>query len=253
MRRCHELHRRGLELAERFGQVRGIRFLSAELGLDAYTLGDWDEAVRRADALLAEVESGSPHYMESGVRSIRATILGARGDMTRALSEMSRALEHARELGEPQVVLPTLAAAAVLFVDAGNEQESAAILDKLSGETEYESVWFWAVPGVFAYERLGRTAEVLAAVTGDAARTSRWVEAAGLYAQRDFAVAADALEEIGSLPDAARARVRAAEELVAAGRRAEADVQLGRALAFYRVVGATRHLHAAEALLAASA
>ena len=49
------------------------------------------------------------------------------------------------------------------------------------------------------------------------------------------------------------ARLRAAEGLAAAGRRAEADAQLQRALAFFRSVGATRYIREGEALLAASA
>ena len=48
-------------------------------------------------------------------------------------------------------------------------------------------------------------------------------------------------------------RLRAAELLVADGRRAEADVQLQKALAFYRSVGATRYIREGEALLAATA
>ena len=48
-------------------------------------------------------------------------------------------------------------------------------------------------------------------------------------------------------------RLRAAESLVAQGRRAEADVQLQKARAFYRSVGATRFIREGEALLAATA
>jgi len=58
---------------------------------------------------------------------------------------------------------------------------------------------------------------------------------------------------MGSLPDEALARLRAAEVSAAAGRRAEADEHLQRALAFYRSVGATRYIREGEALLAASA
>jgi hypothetical protein len=53
--------------------------------------------------------------------------------------------------------------------------------------------------------------------------------------------------------DEAFFRLRAAEQLVDEGRRAEADEQLGRALAFYRSVCATRYVREGEALLAASA
>jgi hypothetical protein len=51
----------------------------------------------------------------------------------------------------------------------------------------------------------------------------------------------------------AELRVRAAARLRAAGDSAAADEQLGRALAFYRRVGATRRIRDAEALLAATA
>jgi hypothetical protein len=61
------------------------------------------------------------------------------------------------------------------------------------------------------------------------------------------------LDEIGAATQAAFLRLRAAEQLVHEGRRAEADDQLSRALAFYRSVGATRYIREGEALLAASA
>ena len=54
---------------------------------------------------------------------------------------------------------------------------------------------------------------------------------------------------MGTRPHEAYARLRAAEKLVAAGRRAEADEHLGEALAFFRSVGATRYIREAEALL----
>jgi hypothetical protein len=46
--------------------------------------------------------------------------------------------------------------------------------------------------------------------------------------------------------------LRAAEGFVREGRRAEADVELKRALAFWRSVGATAYVREAEALLAAA-
>jgi uncharacterized protein HemY len=72
------------------------------------------------------------------------------------------------------------------------------------------------------------------------------------YAQDDFAAAAEILHRAGSRPEEAEARPRAAEQLVAAGRPAEADQQLKQALAFYRSVNATRSVRECETLLAAS-
>ena len=68
----------------------------------------------------------------------------------------------------------------------------------------------------------------------------------------DFAAAAEILERTGSKPAEAEARLRAAKQLVAAGRPAEADEQLQQALAFYRSVDATRFVRECEALLTAS-
>ena len=59
--------------------------------------------------------------------------------------------------------------------------------------------------------------------------------------------------EIGYRPGEAYARLRAAKELVEEGKRAEADAELNRSLAFWREVGATRYVREGEALLAESA
>ena len=55
-----------------------------------------------------------------------------------------------------------------------------------------------------------------------------------LYFAGDFARAADRYEEIGSLTDEAEARLRAANSLMSSGNVAEGEIQLERALAFYR-------------------
>ena len=68
----------------------------------------------------------------------------------------------------------------------------------------------------------------------------------------DDARAADMLDELGVVSEAARARLRAARALAASGRHGEADEQLRRALAFYRPVGAIRYIREAEALLPAA-
>jgi hypothetical protein len=80
-----------------------------------------------------------------------------------------------------------------------------------------------------------------------------WVRAARAYAVGDFVAAAEAFAAMPSRPDEAYARLRAAEELAAERSGAAADEQLQKALGFYRSVGATRYIGAAEALLSAPA
>jgi hypothetical protein len=96
------------------------------------------------------------------------------------------------------------------------------------------------------------TAE-LETLVENATISTRWLDAARAYVAGAFVEAADVHAEIGALSDEAFDRLRAAEALVDAGRRADADVQLQRALTFYRSVSATAYIRDAEDLLAASA
>jgi thioredoxin-like negative regulator of GroEL len=102
-----------------------------------------------------------------------------------------------------------------------------------------------------AARRLGLAGELDEAL-GRRTRVS-WTDATRAYARGEFVIAADVLAEIGTKPDEAEARLRAAERLVAEGRRAEADEQLHAALAFYRSVSALHYVRECEALLAESA
>ncbi len=63
----------------------------------------------------------------------------------------------------------------------------------------------------------------------------------------DWVRAADLYGALGHV-DEAYARLRAAETLVAAGDRVEAEVQRRRALDLFRALGATRYVRAAETL-----
>jgi hypothetical protein len=77
------------------------------------------------------------------------------------------------------------------------------------------------------------------------------VHVAAAILEGDFERGADISARDGFVVD--EAMLRAAEALVEAGRRAEADVQLQKALTFYRSVRAARFIREGEALLAATA
>ena len=99
--------------------------------------------------------------------------------------------------------------------------------------------------------RVGRADWWLRRYESSFAETGRLWAAFLVYSGR-AADAADLYEHIAWPQDAAASRLLAAEQLVAAGRQAEADVQLEGALAFYRRAGARRIVRQAEALLAAA-
>jgi hypothetical protein len=93
----------------------------------------------------------------------------------------------------------------------------------------------------------------LATLRAEPETTNRWLEAGRAAFDGRFAVAADIYARMPFRPAEALARIRAAEQLIATGRRPEADAQLQRALAFWRSVGATLYIRQAEELLAATA
>lgn len=97
---------------------------------------------------------------------------------------------------------------------------------------------------------LGRREELIAAL--EPLTPSPLLHAIRAYASGDLDEAAEQLAVV-SLQDEAHTRLEAAAAHAEAGRRAEADAQLQRALAFWRSVGATRYIREAETLLAATA
>jgi hypothetical protein len=118
------------------------------------------------------------------------------------------------------------------------------------------------VPGLIGFNRgmvefawlaraLGRERQLLGLL--EAAPQFPWVTAALAVLTSDFEHAVSVLVEIECPPDEAYVHLRAAEELVRAGRRNDAALHVEAALAFYRSVGATRFVREAEALRAAIA
>ena len=245
----------GARLAGQIGAPTDARWFQGVLADHHYRRGEWDEAMRMADEYLGAIEAGSPHYNAFQDWVIRAQMRAARGDLAGAMRDAGSGLAAGRALADPQAVYFVLPACANIFSLAGEHDRAVPLVRELIEALEGGLDVQFAVVNfpVFAAaaRHLGLEQEVLAALADYAA--TPWTDAVRAYGQRDFAAAAEILRRIGTRPDEAEARLRAAEELVAQGRRAEADEQMQQALAFYRSVGATRYVRECEALLPASA
>jgi class 3 adenylate cyclase len=255
LRRSIELHEEGLREAEQTGAPGPVRWLRAERAWDEYLTGRWNEAVAHVDELLAEAETRERHYMDVAAWEVRALIRLARDDTTRALADSEHALALARAAQDPQVLFPVLAFQSKIMLATGRRSDAVSLAEELlallgASRTSFVSDWSAALAIVLT--ALGRSSD-MEGVVENATISTRWLDAARAYAAGAFAEAADVYAEIGAVPDEAYARVRAAEALVDAGRRVDADAQLQRALAFYRSVGATAYIREGERLLAASA
>ena len=243
-----------LDIAERYGQIANVRWFRGVEIDKQYTLGDWDEALPNAEAFIADVEAGSPHYLAPQVYLSRASIRLARSDDAGAVADVERALALARRAKDPQILYLTLAGAAHVQREVGNVREAGEIADEflaavVSGQgIGFSAVWLHTL--AWSLTAAGRGPELVEAAAGY--RRLQWAGAAIAYASGDPARAADICAEMGATVDEAYARLAAARQLLGEGRWAEGDEQLGRALAFYRSVGAKRYVQEGEALLAAA-
>jgi tetratricopeptide (TPR) repeat protein len=234
------------EIAERIGSEGERRWSHGVLVDHYYRAGRWDEAVQICDEFLA----GPRHYLSGQAWMVRGAIRSARGDAAGALADTEEAIAHARRIEQPQVLYYALPFGAYVFADAGAPHRAEPLareyLDILASGRELQFGVIALAAFAAAARLLGLDAEFLQALAVRA--RSPWTDAALAYGRGAYVEAAAALERIGTLPEEAEARLRAAALLAANGRRAEAEENLRRARAFYESVGATAHLPPAELL-----
>ena len=236
-----------LRLAELRGHVGSRRFSEGNLIDSAFAAGRWEEAERLAANFLEESEQGA-HYADSLALTTRAVIRFARAEVDAALVDTGLAVTLSRRVKDPQAVIPALAADALIHAELGELDLARALLDEIDA-----GPYIAAVPmAFFAAARTGHT-EPWRRRVGEFWRKTPWDSAAAAVLDGRLGEAAAIYSEMGAHPFAALAGLRAAEALVAERRRAEANDQLTRALAFWRSVGATRYVREGEELLAASA
>jgi class 3 adenylate cyclase/tetratricopeptide (TPR) repeat protein len=244
-----------LRLAERFGVGDWIRWIRGDLCWELYFRGRWDEALQQLDALIAETAPGG-FWVETPARWARGRIRLARDDVEGAQEDADRALERAEAAKDPQVVFPSLAFGARAFLATDRNRADRLASETLAGWQAHGFRMFadalWLIDAAVVLAALGRGPE-LARLVETATVKTPWRRAAAVYAAGDFQAAADEYSAIGALPEEANARLRAAEVLVREGRRAEAEAELKRSLAFWRSVGAKAYVREGEALMAASA
>ena len=241
-----------VRVGEELGNAGVTEYSRIIVTSQAFWRGEWDDALPAIERYLAGWERGDGHYLESSLRADRAVARLARDDAEGALTDVRRAVEHARSVGDPQAVIPTLAAATRICAEAGAIDESRAFATRL-----FEG----ADPGalVFGLADVAAVADDIE-VIDDVRRylepipdIVKWKAIAAAHAAGDHAGAADKLDELAMHLAAARTRLAAAKRLGARGRDVDARAQVDRALPIFRPLRATRWLREAESLLLASA
>jgi class 3 adenylate cyclase/tetratricopeptide (TPR) repeat protein len=217
-------------------------FLVAQAWSD-YANGRWHDALDSIDRFLASLQEGSTHYLEPEARSTRAMISFARGHGADAQADFERALTVAQRSGDPQILAPSLCLRATLLAAEGQTVDAVVDFDRLLaiGEPLFGALNGSGKLPAFAWLALDLNRQADAETVVDDATFPRWTAVARAILALDPAEAADLLAQIGDQPSEAYARLRAGGE------------HIHHALSFYKSVGATRYIHEAQTLLAASA
>jgi class 3 adenylate cyclase/tetratricopeptide (TPR) repeat protein len=241
VRESHEVAEEGLAVAEHFGMQATMQFARGAIPFQLYEQGRWDEALRAAEAFLAEVAAGSGN--ENSAREVRGLIRLGRDDVAGALADTELALEAARSMMAnlpkyPAYGIRAYVLAATGALDGAHETTLALAAfrrgasDRLAFGGDAHVAWTWEQTGLL---------DEMIAVMGTARRTP-WLEAAEAVAAGSWVRAADIYERCGSELSVAFARLQTGRD---------SDVRA--ALDFYRSAGATRYVREAEAQLAAIA
>jgi class 3 adenylate cyclase/tetratricopeptide (TPR) repeat protein len=247
-RRGDELYPRGQQLAERFGDRDGLRFMRANGIFAAFALGRWDEAAEAAEAFIAECAS-SPHYGEGIVREARGSIRLARGDLPGAEQDRDFTLEHARRVRDPQRTLPSLAARAMSLVllDRRDEARPAAE-ETVALARENVEMTSAASLLVLVAGTLGVRDDLREAV--ERSPEGPWKDLTSAGVRGDLVEVGDLYATFGCATFEAYARLLGGEQAIEDGHRAGGESEIERALVFFRSVGAEFLVQRGERLLA---
>ncbi len=250
-RRTDELYSEAMRLAERYGDAASVRFVRGNRFFLDFFLGRWDRALESADTFIAECEAGSPHTLEYMAREVRSALWLARGDQDAALREQLQSFEQGQTRNERFHRVGSLAVTAALYAELGQLDEAHALavqVPPLVREVGLHGALTRLGP--FADE-LGIGDELRAAVAAGAGpRLPFWQSVIDHILAGELNSAADVMGSRGNVMSEANLRKHAGMRMLAAGEAAAAEIELERALAFYRSVDASAYVAEIESALA---
>ena len=251
LRRHDEVLAEFLQLATELGDAAIIRFTrGSAVPWTHFLQGHWDDASQAVEMFIAEAEAGAGHRLLRACYLLRAQIRLGRGDLLGATSDLERAGNEPANPADRHGFGNDAGVRAQILLETGRRAEAIAAAETALEIARHEP-FVLTPPLLRVLHRLDRGREALEVLP--AMPDVPFADAARLWANGDARGAADVYAALELAPNAeALARLDAGRDLAAAGRHAEADVELQRAIDFYRGVRAVRYVSEAEALLSAA-
>ena len=237
--------RRAIAMSERTGMAGGAGgFAYGNLVEAQFLAGSWEEAEARSASELERARRLGGLYQAPLFELVLGELgLVRDGRVDDAVEIARRQVPAARERNDDQAIFGIFSLCAWTFARAGLDDEAAAVLDELLARRRARprgvAPGYWTVACALAYERLGRSGELLALPEPEG---SRFIAAAHAIDAGAYPDAAEILREAGARPFEAETRVLAARAAHAAGDDTAAEAQLDRARELLAGLGARARL-----------
>ena len=249
--RSRRMHERCLELATALGAHRDIRWSSAELAIDRYFAGEWDDATTALDAYLGD-SIAEPYMMDASGFATRARMRAAAATPSwRWLTSRHASRAVAAEAAGSRSASPFRS------VRGSAPRATRQLRPRCSTKCSARSRASTGSGHRRAWSTLRTPCGLSIESTSSLTPRPRPTPPSGSRRLGRSPPGSSSRRRTSSTtsaprPEAALARLHAARELVAAGESSAAAGHLDEALAFWRSVEATAYIDAAEALLEAT-
>lgn len=135
------VNREGVAFAERLGQTETATWTKAETLWMLFDAGSWDELLQVAGEVITWDRRHGGNQVGVIASTHRALVFAWRGELAAAGEQLETQLGPAREIGDPDVLVPALATAALVAVENGDHGRGIGMLRELSEATLDKPLW----------------------------------------------------------------------------------------------------------------
>jgi class 3 adenylate cyclase/tetratricopeptide (TPR) repeat protein len=136
-----ETKQEGIAFAQRRGLLGSVRWTQMETMWIYFDLGEWDEVLAIASELDTFDLEREVIHLRAVIPTFRAFVLALRGQSAELIGPTEEFLALARQIADPQVLVPALAVAAVLADLQGDAGHAIAAIEEMEQVTRDHPDW----------------------------------------------------------------------------------------------------------------